>query len=319
MAGPIAAAASQEWVEVPFRVLKEHDGMRLDAYLVIRLNKLSRATVQKLIDEGRVALRGRTAKASARVAWEETIVIRYPRTAEPPVPHETMPLLYQDEALVVINKPGGTLSHPTDKILHNTVTHILARQLGRKVFLAHRLDRETSGALVLALDPAAARSLYDQFVGRAIRKEYLAVVFGEVPWKKKVVDAPLGPQGGEIRVRQAVGAGQPAVTEFERLATDGKLSLVSAKPRTGRLHQIRAHLAHAGHPVVGDKLYVGEGEAYMKAVRRELAREDLDALGADRQLLHAWRISFAHPVTGKALSVEAPVPADFPLRPEAGR
>ncbi|MFI5363375.1 MAG: RluA family pseudouridine synthase [Elusimicrobiota bacterium] len=314
-----ASAASPEWVEVPFRALKEHAGLRLDAFLVARLHKYSRARVQKLIDEGRVSIDGRDVKASLRLAEGETALIRYPRAAEPPVPHEVMPILYQDDALVVIDKPGGTLSHPTDKILHNTVTTILARQLGRKVFLAHRLDRETSGAQVLALDADSARSLYEQFLGRTVRKEYLAVVFGEVPWRKKLLDAPLGPEGGEIRVRQAVGAGQPAVTEFARLATDGKLSLVSGRPKTGRLHQIRAHLAHLGHPVVGDKLYVGAGEAYMKAVRREIGRADLDALGADRQLLHAWKISFAHPRTGKRLDIEAPVPADFPLRPEAAR
>lgn len=306
-----------DWVEVPFRALKEHGGLRLDAFLVARLHRYSRARVQKLIDDGLVSMGGRGVKASARVAEGQTITIRYPRTAEPPVPHETMPILYQDETLVVIDKPGGTLSHPTDKVLHNTVTTILARQLGRKVFLAHRLDRETSGAQVLALDPAAARSLYEQFLGRSVRKEYLAVAFGEIAWKKKLLDAPLGPEGGEIRVRQAVGTGQPAVTEFERLATDGRLSLVSAKPRTGRLHQIRAHLAHLGHPVVGDKLYVGAGEAYMKAVRKEIGREDLDALGADRQLLHAWKLSLEHPTTGKRLNLVAPVPADFPLRPEA--
>lgn len=312
---PTAAPPDEHWVEVPFRVQKEHDGMRLDAYLALRLHKHSRTFAQKIVDDGRVCLPGRPAKCASRVADGETVLIRYPRTAEPPVPHEVMPILYQDEALVVIDKPGGTLSHPTDKILHNTVTTLLARQLGRKVFLAHRLDRETSGALVLALDSDAARSLYEQFLGRAVSKEYLAVVFGEVAWKKKILDAPLGPEGGEIRVRQAVGAGQNAVTEFERLATDGRLSLVSAKPKTGRLHQIRAHLAHLGHPVVGDKLYVGEGQAYMKAVRKEIGREDLDALGADRQLLHAWRISFAHPRTGEPLTVEAPVPEDFPLRP----
>lgn len=310
------AAVADEWVTVPFRVLKEHDGMRLDAYLVLRLNKQSRAKVQKLIDDGRVALAGRAAKASSRVVWEETVTIRYPRAAEPPVPHETLPVLYQDDFVAVIDKPGGVLSHPTDKILHNTVTTLLARQLGRKVFLAHRLDRETSGALVLALDSDGARALYEQFMGRTVQKEYLAVVFGETAWKTKLLDAPLGPEGGEIRVRQKVGAGQPAVTAFKRLATDGRLSLVSAKPKTGRLHQIRAHLAHLGHPVVGDKLYVGEGEAYMKAVNKNLQRGDLDALGADRQLLHAWKLSFAHPRTGKALTVVAPVPADFPLRPE---
>jgi 23S rRNA pseudouridine1911/1915/1917 synthase len=312
---PAASKVSDEWVEVPFRVLKEHDGMRLDAYLALRLHKYSRARVQKMIDEGRVTLRGRAPKAASRVAWDETVTIRYPRTAEPPVPHETIPLLYEDDAIVVIDKPGGVLSHPTDKILHNTVTTILARQLGRKVLLAHRLDRETSGAMVLALDSAAARGLYEQFLARAVKKEYLAVVFGEVSWKTKVVDAPIGPEGGEIKVKQAVGRGASAVTAFTRLAATNGLSLVSARPRTGRLHQIRAHLAHLGHPLVGDKLYNGEGEAYMKAVRRELGRADLDALGADRQLLHARRLSFAHPRDGRPLEFLAPVPADFPLRP----
>ncbi len=313
---PAASTISEDWVEVPFCVLKEHDGLRLDAYLALRLHKYSRAKVQKLIDDGRVFRRGRGAKASGRVVWDETILIRYPRTAEPPASCEALEVVSQDDAFVVISKPAGVLSHPTDKILHNTVTTILARQLGRKVFLAHRLDRETSGLMVLALDAKAARALYEQFIGRSVRKEYLAVVFGDVPWKSKLVDAPLGPEGGEIKVKQAVGAGAPAVTEFARLAGDGRLSLVSAKPKTGRLHQIRAHLAHVGHPVVGDKLYVGGGAAYMQAVRRELAREDLAALGADRQLLHAWRLSFEHPRTGARLRFEAPIPADFPLRPE---
>ena len=314
---PVARLASEESVEVFFRVLKDHRGMRLDAYLAARLHKYSRARVQKIIDEGRVTLRGRSAKAATKVVADETIVIRYPRANEPPSPHHTLPLLFQDECLVIVNKPGGVLSHPTDKILNNTVTTILTRQLGRKVHLAHRLDRETSGALVLALDLEAARSLFDQFIARTIEKEYLAVVAGEVPWTSRTVDAPIGPEGGEIRVRQAVGAGAPAITDFTRLATDGRLSLLSARPKTGRLHQIRAHLAHLGHPVVGDKLYIGAGEIYMKAVRREIVPGDLASLGAHRQLLHAWKISLDHPRTGKRLFIEAPVPADFPLRPES--
>ncbi len=306
------------WIDVPFRVLKEHDGLRLDAFLAGRLGKkYSRASVQKIIDEGLVTRASRPVKAAARVGEGETVLIRYPRVAEPPVPHETMPVLFQDEKIVVISKPGGTLSHPTDKVLHNTVTHILTKQLGRKVYLAHRLDRETSGTMVLALDVDAARSLYEQFVAHGVKKEYLAVVFGAVEWTHKVVDAPLGEEGKSIRVRRAVGGanGQEAITEFRRLSTDGRLSLVSAMPRTGRLHQIRAHLAHLGHPLVGDKLYCGDGEVYMKAVRKEVSRADLDALGADRQLLHAWKLSFKHPADGRALAFEAPVPDDFPLRP----
>lgn len=311
-------ASAQEWVEVPFRPRKEQAGMRLDAFLAARLHRYSRARVQEIIGEGRVFLRGREAKASQRVADGELVLIRYPRTEEPPVPHELMPILYRDERLVVIDKPGGTLSHPTDKIQHNTVTHLLAKQLGRKVHLAHRLDRETSGVMLLALDPAAARSLHEQFLAHGIRKEYLAVVRGEVPWKRKLVDAPIGAEGGEIKVRRAAGVegGDPAVTEFERLACDGRFSLLSAKPKTGRLHQIRAHLAFLGHPLAGDKLYHGEGEAYLKAVNRTLAPADLEALGAPRQLLHAWRISLRHPEDGRPLRFEAPVPEDFPLRPE---
>lgn len=313
-------SAGLEWVEVPFRPLKEHAGMRLDAYLASRLHKYSRARVQEIIGEGRVLLRGRPAKPSTRVADGETVLIRYPRTEEPPVPHERMPILHQDERLVVIDKPGGTLSHPTDKIQHNTVTHLLSKQLGRKVFLAHRLDRETSGVMLLALDSEGARALYEQFMAREIRKEYLAVVLGRVEWERKLVDAPIGAEGGEIKVRRAVGVegGDSAITEFERLARSDTFSLVRARPRTGRLHQIRAHLAFLGHPLAGDKLYQGAGEAYMKAVRKELSADDVAALGAGRQLLHAWRVSFRHPADGRDMTIEAPVPADFPLRPEAG-
>jgi len=315
---PDAATAAADWIEVPFRALKEHEGLRLDSFLAARLGKkYSRMAVQKLIDDGLVTRTVRPVKASARVSEGETVLIRYRRVAEPPVPHETMPVLYQDDDIVVISKPGGTLSHPTDKVLHNTVTYLLSKQLGRKVYLSHRLDRETSGAMVLALTVPAARSLYEQFVGRGVKKEYLAVVFGAVAWSERLVDAPLGEEGKAIRVRRAVGGanGQSAVTDFRRLATDGRLSLVSAQPRTGRLHQIRAHLAHLGHPLVGDKLYCGDGEVYMKAVRKEVSRADLDALGADRQLLHAWKLSLRHPADGRPLSFEAPVPADFPLRP----
>jgi 23S rRNA pseudouridine1911/1915/1917 synthase len=315
---PAPTTKAIDWIEVPFRVLKEHEGRRLDAFLAERLGKkYSRMAVQKLIDDGLVSRATRPVKASARVGEGETVLIRYPRVEEPPVPHETMPLLYQDEQIVVISKPGGTLSHPTDKVQFNTVTYLLSKQLGRKVYLAHRLDRETSGTMVLALDVDAARSLYEQFVAHGVKKEYLAVVFGAVAWTETVVDAPLGEEGKAIRVRRAVGGanGQSAVTEFRRLATDGRLSLISAMPRTGRLHQIRAHLAHLGHPLVGDKLYCGDGEVYMKAVRKEVSRADLDALGADRQLLHAWRLSFKHPGDGRAITFEAPVPADFPLRP----
>lgn len=304
------------WVEIPFPVTDIHGaaGMRVDQFLSKRLHQYSRSQVQALIDQDRVFLRGRPAKASARVREEDVVLIRYPRRPEAEPETKRLPVLHEDENLLVVDKPPCVLSHPTDKVLLNTVTTILSRQFpGVRLHLAHRLDRETSGVLVLAKDPETARLLTDQFSGRLVRKEYLALVFGSVEWERRLVDRPLGREGGRIKVRQAVDAhdGQPALTEFERLAAAPELSLVRARPRTGRLHQIRVHLASLGHPVLGDKLYVGEGECYMKAVKGSLGPGDLEALGAPRQMLHARGLDLLHPATARPLSLRAPLPADF--------
>jgi len=304
------------WVEIPFAVteLRDAAGLRVDQFLSRRLHQYSRSRVQALIEQGRVFLRGRSAKASARVREEDVVMIRYPRSPEPEPEHKALPVLHEDEDLLVVDKPARVLSHPTDKVLLNTATTILSRQFPRaRLHLAHRLDRETSGVLVLAKNPASARSLTEQFTRRSVRKEYLALVFGRVEWDKTTVDRPLGREGKDIKVRQAVDAraSQPAVTEFERLAAADEVSLVRAVPKTGRLHQIRVHMASLGHPLLGDKLYVGGGERYMKAVAGELGPEDLAALGAGRQMLHSRRIALAHPRTARELEFVAPLPADF--------
>jgi 23S rRNA pseudouridine1911/1915/1917 synthase len=312
--------SSATCVEVPFEVQKPHHGLRLDSYLASRLHRYSRSAVQRLIEEGRVFLRGRAAKPAARVASGETVLIRYPRHEERPCLHDGLPVLFEDQFLLAVDKPAPLLCHPTDKIQNNTVTAILKRQFpGLRPRLAHRLDRETSGVLLLAKDPGTARRLAAHFIARLVKKEYLALAAGEVPWRRKTVDAPLGKEGLEIKVRQAVGAGAEALTEFERLASGGGLSLIRARPRTGRLHQIRVHLAHLGHPVLGDKLYTGKGELYMKAVRKTLDEADLARLGAPRQMLHAHRLRLPHPATGRELCVAAPLPGDFSRRlQEAG-
>lgn len=301
-----------DWVEVPFEVQKPQDGLRVDAYLAQRLHRYSRSAVQKLIGEGQVSVAGRAVKASTRVAAGQTVIIRYPRREEPPAAADRLEILYEDDWLLAVDKPPRMLSHPTDKVVENSVTSVLKKQLdGRKAHLAHRLDRETSGVLLLSKDPATARLLTDAFFERAVRKRYLALVGVPLEWKKKTVDAPIDYEGGEIMVRQAVGAGQPAITDFEVLATNATLSLVAARPRTGRLHQIRAHLASLAAPILGDKLYTGDGAYYMKAVRKELTDADLDALGAPRQMLHAETLELAHPVSERPLAIRAPLPSDF--------
>jgi len=305
------------WVEVPFAVQKDHDGLRLDSYLAARLHRYSRNQVQRLIAAGRVFRPGRTVKPAARVASGETVLIRYPRHEELPCPHLELPVVFEDEQLLVVNKPAPLLCHPTDRVQNNTATSILKRQFpGQRLHLAHRLDRETSGALLLAKDPKTARALAGHFVNRRVRKEYLALVSGRVAWRRMSVDAPLGREDLEIKVRQTVragsaSAGAQALTEFSRLFSREKVSLLQARPRTGRLHQIRVHLAHLGHPVLGDKLYTGRGELYMKAVRKTLTDRDMEQLGAPRQMLHAHSLRLPHPVTGRELCVTAPLPEDF--------
>lgn len=299
-------------VEVPFQVQKPHDGWRVDRYLAARLHRYSRGAVQKLIAEGKVTLRGRHVKSAATVRNGDVVLIRYERRPEPEPVVERLAILYEDEHLLAVDKPAGVLSHPTDKIVRNAATSILKAQFpDLKLRPAHRLDRETSGVLLFAKAQEAARVLAEAFFTRRVEKEYLAVVAGRVAWKKKRVEASLGREGGEIKVRQKAGAGKAAATEFELIEAGASASLVRCWPRTGRLHQIRVHLASLGHPILGDKLYQGSGEAYMKAVRRELTQEIIDRLGAERQLLHAHKLTLAHPISGKRLELVAPVPREF--------
>lgn len=305
---PEVKGVGARFVEIPFEVLGPLAGARLDVFLAARLHRYSRARVQALIDEGRVFLGGRAAKASRRMAEGERVIIRYPVREDPPPRVERLEVLFEDSLLLAVNKPGGVLSHPTDKTVRNSVTVILARQFpGQKLHLAHRLDRETSGVLLFAKTPAAARSLNALFIERRIEKRYWAIVSGRVAFSRRVVDLPLGYDNHEVRVRQRIfppGEGVPALTHVRRLALGEEATLVCAWPKTGRLHQIRVHLASLGHPILGDKIYAGDGQAYLKAWRGE-------AQASGRQMLHAESLRLEHPATGKTLRLEAPLPDDF--------
>ncbi|MFH1724347.1 MAG: RluA family pseudouridine synthase [Elusimicrobiota bacterium] len=325
---------TESWIDVAFPVSclpsqrdaggraktggREPDGgtQRVDVFLARRLHPCSRAIVQRWIREGRVLLRGSAAKASSRVQNGDSVVVRYPKRREPPPRHDALSVLYEDDCMLAVDKPGDLLSHPTGKVVRDTATAIVARRFpGRRLHLAHRLDRETSGVLMFAKDPVSARLMQQQFDRREILKEYLAAVWGRVGFASRIVDRPIAREGGEIRIRQAVAdsspKGQPAVTVFERVRAGESLSVVRARPRTGRLHQVRVHLASLGHPVVGDKLYTGNGEYFLKAVFQRLTPDDLRQLGAPRQMLHASRLTLRHPRSGRGLTLTAPPPDDF--------
>jgi tRNA pseudouridine65 synthase len=208
-----------------------------------------------------------------------------------------LPLLFRDDLLVVVGKPAGMAVHrglSRDRIV---VLQTLRDVLDRRVYPVHRLDRATSGALLLALDAGTARRLQEQFASGRVEKRYLALVRG-IPPEEGVIDHPVprGPGGERV----------PAVTGFRRLATFERYALVEARPRTGRYHQIRRHFKHLSHPLIGDVRY-GKGE------HNRLFRE---RFGLHRLALHALELAFEHPGTGEALRITAPVPEDLagPLR-----
>jgi tRNA pseudouridine65 synthase len=212
------------------------------------------------------------------------------------MPPPTLTLLHRDDALIAVAKPAGMAVHRGWSQERHVVLTVLRDQIGRHVYPVHRLDRGTSGALVLALTPATARALQERFEAGAVRKRYLALVRG-IPPAEGVVDSPVPRSPGGPRV--------PAVTGFRRLGTFERYALLEVVPRTGRLHQIRRHLKHIGHPLIGDVRY-GKGE------HNRLFRE---RFGLHRLALHALELELDHPAGGE-LRLFAPVPEDLagPLR-----
>jgi tRNA pseudouridine65 synthase len=201
-------------------------------------------------------------------------------------------VLHQDDLLVAVDKPSGMAVHRGWSQERHVVLTVLRDQIGRYLYPVHRLDRGTSGALVLALDPATARALQERFEAGEVRKRYLALVRG-IPPEEGVIDSPVPRAPGGPRV--------PAVTEFRRLGTFERYALLEVTPRTGRLHQIRRHLKHISHPIVGDVRY-GKGE------HNRLFRE---RFGLHRLALHALELGFPHPEDGHDLRLAAPVPPDL--------
>jgi 23S rRNA pseudouridine1911/1915/1917 synthase len=223
----------------------------------------------------------------------------------------TLDILHEDEELLVVNKPAGMVVHPGAGRVSGTLVHALlahCRSLPgiggvERPGIVHRLDRETSGVLVVAKTEAAHQSLSRQFKGRLVRKRYLTIVHGEVQQELGRIEAAIGRREHD-RKRMGVRreGGRAARTAYRVVRRLPGMTVLEVDLETGRTHQIRVHLAHIGHPVVGDRMYGG---------RRERRRAASDLLPVDRQMLHAWRLGFHHPRTGAWLEVTAPLPEDF--------
>ncbi|PYU29642.1 MAG: RluA family pseudouridine synthase [Acidobacteria bacterium] len=292
-----------------FTASAEDAGRRLDLYLASRLPDLSRTRIQELIDQGRVHISERLARRAQRVMPGDIIDIEIlPRPPLRAAPEEIpLDVLYEDEDVIVVNKPAGMVVHAGAGAARGTLVNALLHHFGRlstlggnlRPGIVHRLDRGTSGAMVVARNDVAHRLLAEQFRSRAVSKTYVALLHGRMSRDAGTIDRPISrdPQR-RTRMTARLGHGRAAQTDWRVLLRLGNFSLMEAEPRTGRTHQIRAHFAAAGHPLVGDTLYGAPRQVRAGGV-------SLNPLG--RVFLHAARLSFAHPRTGATIEVRAPL------------
>jgi 23S rRNA pseudouridine1911/1915/1917 synthase len=309
---PEVSRARRVVVEVP----PDAAGMRLDRFLARLPGLGTRSRAKGLLDDGLVSVDGRPRKAAHMLRLGEHVSVTVPPPERAHVEAEALPLavLYEDAHLLAIDKPPGMVVHPAPGARRGTVVNALLHHLGTlagvgdpdRPGIVHRLDRDTSGVLLVARTPQALEGLARQFRDRTLAKRYVAIVYGVVRPQAGVVDQAIGRhprhrQQMSVRARR----GRTAVTRFEVVERFPGASLLRLAPETGRTHQLRVHLAALGHPIVADRLYGGRG-------RRAAPPAVAAALGAcPRQALHAESVAFTHPVSGEPVVVRAPLPADL--------
>jgi 23S rRNA pseudouridine1911/1915/1917 synthase len=300
-------------MEFSFTASDAARGQRLDRFLAGQLTEMSRSRIQALIREGAVRVNGRAWKAGQAVNPGDVITGEIPPDKPAEAQPEDLPLeiLYEDEHLAVLNKASGMVVHPAHGNTAGTLVNALLHRFGSmssvggvaRPGIVHRLDKETSGCLVVARSDATHRSLAEQFAGRSVEKVYLAVVQGVPASRHGRITTQIARHPHD-RLRMAVvppPAGKSAVTDYELLYVSGGNALVRCTLHTGRTHQIRVHMKHLGHPVLGDEIYA------------RLSRQTRTG----RLMLHAWRLGFTHPSTGQRMAFTAGVPPEFqPWLPE---
>ena len=293
-------------------------GYRLDVYVTGHLD-LSRARVQALVAEGRVRVDGRVAKKSHRLETGQEIEVRVPSPEALDAQPENVPLdvLFEDSSLLVVNKPAGMVTHPAPGHPTGTLVNALLGHtddlsgIGGKLRpgIVHRLDRYTSGLMVVAKSDRAHHALSEALQRREIKRLYITASWGHLSESPLEVTAPIGRDPVERQRMAVVEKGRYAVTRFRVVERWLGAELLRVALGTGRTHQIRVHLAHIGHPVVGDTVYGVGWERGMGGKARQWAK--ILSQRAERQFLHSWRLSFEHPLSGEVMRFEVPLPADL--------
>ncbi|MGA1530125.1 MAG: RluA family pseudouridine synthase [Kiritimatiellia bacterium] len=292
----------------------EEAGQRLDAWLARRHPALSRSRWQQLIKDGRVTIRLVTARASQTVMEGDIVHASLPAAIDTELQPEDIALdvIYEDHCMIVINKPPGLVVHPAPGHAGGTLVNALLHHcpdlegIGgeKRPGIVHRLDRDTSGVMVMAKNEIAMLALARQFKDRSTRKEYVAVVWGTPVPASGTIKTTIGRDPvHRKKMSTRSKAGRDAVTHYRVLKIHGEVALIALRIETGRTHQIRVHMAHLKHPVVGDEVY-------------GLKRPPVLPVEVSRQLLHAWKLTIAHPLTGEVMTFAAPWPED--LRATAG-
>ncbi|MEX0681935.1 MAG: RluA family pseudouridine synthase [Dehalococcoidia bacterium] len=276
----------------------------MDTFVARRLPELSRSHAQKLIDAGLLTIEGRIPRASEKVGAGERVRVEIPPPEEMRLEPEAIPLaiVYQDRDIIVVDKPAGLTVHPAPGHPTGTLVNALLAAVPDlqgisgtlRPGIVHRLDKDTSGLLVVAKNDRAMRALQGQLKARLVHKTYLALVEGVPSPREGAIEAPIGRSPKNRKKMAVVANGRESVTRYKvREELPGKLALLEVEPVTGRTHQIRVHMAAIGHPIVGDAVYGKRSEV------------------VGRQFLHAWKLAFGMPLGGRQVEFESPLPADL--------
>jgi len=302
----------------PIIVTDDQAGARLDAFLASQTQDISRTRIQRSIDDGDVLVNDLQVKSSYRIRAGDRIEIELPEPMPVDLIAEPIPvnIIFEDDDIVVIDKPAGLVVHPGAGNPSGTLANALVWHFNElsgnagmiRPGIVHRLDKETSGLLVVAKNDLAHERLSDQFSEREVGKSYVALVYGKLSVSHGEVQARIG-RSSRNRTRMAVlrgSAGRPAHTIFEVAARFQEFTLLDVEIKTGRTHQIRVHMAHIGHPVVGDTTY---GTGREKTIRDMAAKREI--LGLGRHFLHSAGLSFKHPRSGDLLHFKSDLPAEL--------
>lgn len=315
---PPPPGCDEDSVVLTFDVPREYDGVRLDRFIQWRIPRLSRSKAQAIIRSCGFREDGSRRRPSDIVRYGETVMLVRERFQEPEVPLD-FGILLDDGAVLAIDKPAGLPMHPTASYHKHTLSYQLRERYGEEgsdfvPAIAHRLDRETSGVVLCGRTREAERTLKMSFEAHRVHKTYLAIVVGELPQDSGEITAPMASvrEGLHVLMEVRPEDGLQAETTYRVRERRAGHSLVELSPRTGRQHQLRVHLAHIGHPIVGDKLYGAEREApFLEYIETGMTPALLKRLGHPRQALHAHSIVFDHPSSGDATTVTAPLSPDL--------